>query len=906
MLGPSTNDSRSSPPATSLAPWAAAPETVLEAFGVQAERGLDPHEAARRQARYGPNRLRQRRPRAALRILVDQLRSLLVLLLVVASGLAFTFGEWIEGAAIGLVVVLNVAIGFATELRATRSLEALRRLGQARVVVRRDGRVERLPASQLVPGDVVVLEGGDVVSADLRLVEASKLEADQSALTGESVPVRKQCEPVPEETPVPERACILFKGTALTRGSGLAVVVGTGMDTELGRISALALEAEPESTPLERRLEDLGRRLVALTLAIAAGIAAVGILSGRNVLLMIETSIALAVAAVPEGLPAVATLALARGMWRMARRNALIERLSAVETLGSTSVILTDKTGTLTENRMSTVSFQLADGAVEVRDGAFVRDGAPVSPDACPLLAAALRAGALCNNASLSRRQDQAVGDPTETALLEVAALADLYRHELLELHPERREEAFDPGLQLMATVHQDRQGFEVVVKGGPEAVLSRCTSVRTADGARALDEPTRADWHARAETMAAQGLRVLGLAVRRADTPDAPLYEELELLGWVALLDPPRARVREMIEDCARAGIRVVMVTGDHAATAATVAQAVGLAGTEGRPTVVDARALGDRWLEDEPTRARLAKADVVARANPKQKLDLIAFHQQQGSVVAMTGDGVNDAPALRKADIGIAMGQRGTQVAREAAAMVLQDDEFATIVVAIEQGRVIFGNIRKFAVYLLSCNVSEVLAVALASLVQAPFPLLPLQILFLNLVTDVFPALALGFGEGEKGLMQRPPRPAGEPILTRAHWLEIAVYGGLLTAAVLGALATALATGMTREEAVTVSFLTLAAAQLWHVFDMRAADASPFRNDVTRNPWVWGALALCVLLLLAAVHVPLLARLLELRPIGARGWMGVGLFSLGPMVIAQGVLSGIAWRRRSRARHA
>jgi Ca2+-transporting ATPase len=602
---------------------------------------------------------------------------------------------------------------------------------------------------------------------------------------------------------------------------------------------------------------------------------------------MVETGIPLAVAAVPEGLPVVATLALARGMWRMARRNALIERLSAVETLGSTSVILTDKTGTLTENRMSAVALHLDGGAVEIEEGGFRRGAARFDPKQDVLLLAALRAAVLCNDASLARHEPHAVGDPTEAALLEAGAAAGLYRQDLLAATPELREEAFDPALQLMATFHQAEQGFELAVKGGPEAVLARCSRVRTRGGTRPLDAQTSAGWLAAAEAMASRGLRVLGLATRRLASLGAPPYQELELLGWVALLDPPRSRVREAIAACSAAGIRVVMVTGDHPATARTVAEAVGL--LEPGADVVDARGLESLERSDPALQARLLRAGVIARASPEQKLELIALHQRAGAVVAMTGDGVNDAPALRKADIGVAMGERGTQVAREAAAIVLVDDELSTIAAAIEQGRVIFGNVRKFVVYLLSCNVSEILTVAIATLAQAPLPLLPLQILFLNLVTDVFPALALGLGEGERGLMQHPPRPAREPMLRRAHWLAIAGYGLLMTAAVLGALAAALVGGMSEPEAVTVSFLTLAAAQLWHVFDMRGSGSSTLRNDVTRNPWVWGALALCSGLVVAATQLPGLAGLLELRPIGGRGWLLVLVFSFSPVLAAQ-----------------
>jgi Ca2+-transporting ATPase len=745
---------RGAGPAVPPSPWASAAEEVLAALAVDPRRGLAEAEVRARRAACGPNRLRQVVRRSASAMLRDQLASLLVALLAVASAAAFALGEPIDGLAIASVIVLNAAIGFATERRAVRSMEALRQLGRVSATVRRGGRVRRVPAEELVPGDVVLCEGGDVLTADLRLFEASKLEADESALTGESLPVAKRSEPAAKEAALGERACMLFKGTALTRGSGEGVVVATGMATELGRISALVAEAEPETTPIEKRLEVLGRRLIGLTLAVVAGVAVAGLLGGRDLLLMIEVAVALAVASVPEGLPIVATVALARGMWRMARQHALIERLGAVETLGSTTLILTDKTGTLTENRMTVVQVRTAGGAFDVSGaglalaGGFARDRVPQDPRLEPVLMEALRIAALCNNASLHEAADgsvEAVGDPTEVALLVAARKAGLDRAELLACASELREIAFDPDLKLMATLHEDG-GVLAAVKGAPEAVVERATRVRTAAGDAPLDDAGRAAWLARAHEMAGRGERVLAVATRALASAGEPPYAELTLLALLGLLDPPRARVSEALSACRAAGVRVVMVTGDHLATASTVARAVGLL-DEGPPPAgacLDARSWPELSKLGEPEARALLDASVIARASPKQKLDLIALHQQRGAVVAMTGDGVNDAPALKKADIGIAMGRRGTQVAKEAAAMVLQDDAFETIVSAVAQGRAIFGNIRKFCIYLLSCNVSEILAVGAATLAQGPLPILPLQILFLNLVTDVFPARA------------------------------------------------------------------------------------------------------------------------------------------------------------------
>ena len=882
--------------------WALPAEDVLDRLGVARAAGLDAAEIRRRRHRHGPNVLREHRRRSAWRILLGQLESVLALLLAAAAALAFAFGEWAEAAAIAAVIVLNTAIGFATELSGVRSMEALRRLGHVTTNVRRGGAVLTVPAQDLVPGDVVLLEGGDVVTADLRLLEASNLACDESTLTGESVPVTKRVEPVAPDAPVAERASLAFKGTTVVRGAGEAVVVATGTATELGRIASLVEEAGAEPSPLERRLERLGGQLVWVALGLAAAIAGAGVVAGRETRAMVEMGVALAVAAVPEGLPIVATVALARGMWRMARRSALVTRLPAVETLGATTVILTDKTGTLTENRMAVARLALASGDVEVGAGPIVAgEGTP--------LRRALEVGVLCNDATLPAGgaavpDADAVGDPMELALLEAGARAGLTREALSAELPEVREEAFDPAVKMMATVHRARDGYLVAVKGAPEAVLEHATAVLTADGPVPLTLEARAGWRDRAERLARAGLRVLGLATRRAERPDAAPWDGLTLVGLVGLLDPPRPDVAGAIAACRRAGVRVVMVTGDHAETARAIAARVALTG-DGAPRVVEGAELRGLAALTAGERARLARADVFARVGPEQKLDLVALYQARGDVVAMTGDGVNDAPALRRADIGIAMGRRGTQAAREAADMVLRDDAFPSVVAAMAQGRVILANIRTFAVYLLSCNLSEVLAVGVAALGGLPLPLLPLQILYLNLVTDVFPAFALGVGEGEPGVMREPPRDPRAAIVTRRHWVAIGAWGALITAATLAAFALALVL-LPPGAALTVSFLTLAFAQLWHVFNMRARGAARFANDVTANPFVWGALGVCAALIIAAVHLAPLAAVLRLAPPGAGGWtLAIGA-SLVPVTV------GLALPRRRRgdtvspARHA
>jgi Ca2+-transporting ATPase len=875
---------------------------VTAAHGVARERGLTRQEVEARLRRHGPNRLRSTRPRSAWKILLDQFRSVLVLLLATAALLALLFGEWVEALAIGFVLVVNGAIGFASELRAVQSMEALRRLGSVRANVRREGRVQSVNAEELVPGDVLVLEGGDVVTADVRLLEASRLQADESALTGESVPVGKATEVLASETPLAERTNMLFKGTSLTRGAGEGIVVATGIDTELGRISQLVEEAEKSVTPLERRLDRLGQRLLWVTLGIAALVGAAGIAAGRDWLLIVETAIALAVATVPEGLPIIATLALARGMHRMAERNALVKRLSAVETLGATGIVFTDKTGTLTENRMTVAEIALPGGVVQVSgeglalDGGFRRGESQLSALREPELRRALELGVLCNDASLEDGHAP-VGDPLEVALLVAGRKAGLERARLLEERPELREVAFDPEVRMMATLHREGEALRAAVKGAPEAVLAISHRIAVGEGERPLDDAGRRDWQRRNEEMAARGLRVLALATGRVSAAGAEVYRDLTFVGLLGLLDPAREDVREAIAGCRRAGIRVVMVTGDQPATARGIAHAVGLVDGADAP-VVHGLELARARSAPESERQRLYDAPIFARISPEQKLGLIAHHQERGAIVAMTGDGVNDAPALKKADIGVAMGRRGTEVAREAADIVLRDDAFATIVAAVQEGRIIFRNIRKFVLYLLSCNLSEIFIVGLASAAAAPLPLLPLQILFLNLVTDVFPALALGMGEGSTAVMQEPPRDPREGVLERSHWKSIAAFGLLITAAVLGAMAIARhGLGMNDAQAVSVSFLTLAFAQLWHVFDMRSPGEPVRPHDITTNGWVWAALALCAGLLLAAALLPGLSDLLRIEPLGREGWLLVTGASLAPLAAGQLLLRlGIA----------
>ncbi|NGP89891.1 cation-translocating P-type ATPase [Fodinibius halophilus] len=846
--------------------------------------GLDDDELGQRQNKFGKNKLRESKKKSIWQILYNQVKSLIILLLAAAAVAAFLYGDILEGWAIVIVIIINTAIGFFTELRAVRSMEALYKLGTVETRVRRGGKVQHIDAHELVPGDIVLFEGGDVITADLRLIEASKLQADESALTGESLPVSKSAEAVDQQTVLAERTSMLYKGTAVTRGAGEGVVVSTGQDTELGHISSLVEEAEEEQTPLEERLNQLAFRLIILTFVLVVLIAVMGVFSGKALMLMVQTGIALAVAAVPEGLPIVATIALAKGMRIMANKNALVNRLSSVETLGATATIFTDKTGTLTENKMSVE--QLFAGVQETTSD---RQFSDINEDLDDDIRLLLEIGVLCNNATIDDgAKEEESGDPLEVALLEAARKAGIAREELIAEYPEEREEAFDAEAKMMATWNAiDDELYRISVKGAPDTVLAHCTKKLEQGEEKPISEEDRDKWREQNQKLAADGLRVIGLAYRKSNIAEGDPYEELVFVGLAGLLDPPRSDVKGAIGACMGAGIRVVMVTGDQPETAQYIAQAVGIIGEQ--DSVVHGQELtkaGDHRISDE----KLVDTNIFARISPAQKLDLIDLFQSKGEVVAMTGDGVNDAPALKKADIGIAMGERGTQVAQEASDMVLLDDAFSTIVTAIKQGRIIFRNIRRFVYYLLSCNVSEIMVVGLASFVGAPLPVLPLQILFLNLVTDVFPALALGVGEGDDNIMQKPPRKSGEPILTKQHWLGIGGYGLLITMAVLSALFLSLYwLNLSERASVTISFLTLAFAQLWHVLNMRSRQSTLMNNSIVRNYWVWGAILLCIALILGALYIPPIALVMKLSAPEWSGWIVVFTLSLSPLFIGQ-----------------
>ncbi len=874
--------------------WHNVPVAEVErSLGTSAAVGLDESTARARLECDGPNELEPIRPRSRWAIAARQFRSLVVVLLVVAGALALATGEPIEAAAILVVVVLNFAIGFATEAAAERAMTSLRRQAALRAHVLRSGVVQEIAAASLVVGDVVVVAAGDRVPADGRVIEAVRLEVDEAALTGESQVVGKTAEPVGgTECTLAEQSSMLFLGTNVTAGRGRLLVTATGAETEVGRIGSMIRETVHRRTPLERRLDQLGRVLVAVVFGACAAIVGLGVLRGESLMGMIEIGISLAIAAVPEGLPAVATMTLAIGVQRMARANALVRRLPAVETLGSTTVICTDKTGTLTRNEMR-VTHLFVDGL----ELPWPPDSPSTAPS--PSVVAALRAAVACNDARLDlddAGRVRMLGDPLEGALILAGLDAGIDPAELAVACPRVDEVPFDSVSRRMVTVHAPAgESRRAYLKGAPETILDGAARTHGSRGCRPLGPADRERFLQANHAMAERGLRVLAVAeLAIGDDGNAAAVERgWTVLGLIGLEDPIRAEVPAAIERCTAAGIRIVMLTGDQPATASAVARQLGLLSGSEPTRVAHARELDG--LSADALDRLLDEVAVLARVSPLHKLQVVEALQRRGDVVAMTGDGVNDAPALHRADIGVAMGGKGTAVAKEASDLVIRDDNFATIVTAIEQGRVIYANIRRFIHYLFACNLSEVLTVTAAILLGMPLPLGALQILWLNLVTDVFPALALALEPPARDAMRRPPRPAREPLVSASLARTIVWQALLLAAVCLAGFSLALtrhghdSAGLAR--ATTVSFATLAMVQTFYAFSARSRLGSVLDREIPPNRWLWLATLVCLGLQLLAIHTPLLQRALGTVPLDRGDWAQVLASALVPLLIIEAV---------------
>jgi Ca2+-transporting ATPase len=819
---------------------------VAARLKVDPDRGLDADAVAARRLTFGANGISTGQALRPFALLLAQFTDLMILVLAAAAVVAGLVGEVADAIAILVILVLNAIVGFVQNYRAERALQALQRLATPVVRVLREGRLKALPDADLVPGDIVLLEAGDIVPADMRVVEASDLTVDEALMTGESAPIVKDAGAVLQaDAMLADQVTMVFKGTQVTRGRATCLVVRTGGATELGRIAGLMRERERPMTPLQKRLAGFGRGLSLAVLVICLIVLASGLLRGEPPLLMVLTAISLAVAAVPEALPAVVTIALALGAKRMAAEMALIRRLPAVETLGSVTEICSDKTGTLTENRMRAERFILPGGAVRP-------DLPPAEVETWQPLIRAL----LLNNDVRTDVDGSPLGDPTEIALWQAVADAGHDREAIGNAWPRRREIPFDADRRRMTTIHHGPDGPVALIKGAPESVLPRCVDQLEAGRIKTLD---LAAAEQAVIAAAGEGYRVLAFASRQLGSVDDPLQAEsieskLTFLGLVALVDPPRDGVKAALDLCRSAGIRVMMITGDHPATAGAIADRLGM-GRDGEQVVTGAEL---RALEPEERRSIIAGSTVFARATPEQKIDIVTALQADGRIVAMTGDGVNDAPALKQADIGVAMGRKGTDVAREAADMVLLDDNFATIVSAIRQGRRIYDNVRKFIKYTMSSNAGEIWAIFLAPFLGLPLPLLPIQILWINLVTDGLPGLALGIEPAERSVMARPPRPPGESVFARGMWQHIIWVGLLIGGLTLGAQAWAIQSGSANWQ--TVAFTVLTLTQLAHALAIRSDRESLLAIGLLSNRPLLGAVALTLLLQMAVVYLPAL----------------------------------------------
>ena len=887
-------------------PWhTLSSDETVKRLTTDATRGLTQTEVVSRSARYGPNALAASKRRSLIAIFAHQFQSLVVALLVAAGGVALALGETVEAVAILIVIVLNAVIGFVTEWKAESALDALRKETVPVAHVLRDGEPRQIPAMELVPGDVVVLTAGVRVPADGRIVEQVRLQVEEAALTGESVPVTKNADPLPDrDAPIGDRINMVHMGTAVTDGRGTFVVTATGMQTEMGLIGTLVADADTRRTPIEDKLAHLGRVLLVLVIALSAVIVVAGWLRGNEFLYMLEVGISLAIAAVPEGLPAVTTMTLALGMRRMARMHALVRRLPAVETLGSTTVICTDKTGTLTKNEMTVRAFEVGARRVEVTGSGYVPTGefrvggANVAVGFDDPLGLALRIGMLCNDAKVDRVNDGVtiLGDPTEAALIVAAEKGGLDRAAVERDFPRIAEVPFDSETKRMVTVHRTPAGKLVAyLKGSPGTLLEASGSQIGASGIAVLTPADRQRWEETNRELAGTALRVLGLAYRELPDGYQPddLGRDLVYVGQVGMFDPLRDEARATIVICHAAGIRTIMITGDQPVTAAEIARQLGIdRDAHGNPLrTVHARDLSG--LDAAGWQAVVADAAVFARVSPQHKLQIVEALQLNGDVVAMTGDGVNDAPALKQADIGIAMGIKGTEVAKDTADMVITDDNFATIVGAVEQGRIIVHNILRFIHYLFSCNFAEIITVFVAIMLGWPLPLVALQILWLNMITDIFPALALALEPSAPDVMTRAPRDPKLPLMTRAFVVLIAWQGFLIAGVTLGAFYVGMRwygiEGVGLRRAVTIAFMTLALAQVFHAFNARSRTRSALTARLFTNPWLWGAVLLCLVLQVAAVYVPLLQVALRTVPPSARDWALIAGAALTPVVVVE-----------------
>jgi len=863
-------------------------EEILKALKTT-PKGLSEEEAKKRLKQYGPNELVAAKKIYPLKIFLEQFKDVLVIILLIATVVSMLIGEFLDASVIMAIVFACVLLGFTQEYRAEKALEALKKLAAPTARVLRNGRILEIPAREVVPGDIILIEAGDRIPADARLIEAIDLHVDEAVLTGESVPVSKTIEPLPDpKIPVADRKNMVFMGTHATYGRGKAVVSSTGMNTEFGKIAGMLQYVEEEKTPLQERLEHVGKWLGILCLVVCFAVAALGILRGHDILEMFIWGVSLAVAAVPEALPAVVTISLAVGVQRMVKRNAIVRKLYAVETLGCVNVICSDKTGTITKNEMTVREIYIDNKIIKVTGsgfdikGEFYDGNNKINPQNMESLSLILRIGALCNNAQLESKSESTniVGDPTEVALLVSAVKAGIDLEELNKNYSRIGEIPFDSNRKCMTTIHRTPEGEKVAyVKGAPEVILQKCSYIYSNGEIAKLTEEKRQELLEITQKMASNALRVLAMAYKKLNGVETYSAEEVEkdliFVGLQGMIDPPRDEVIPAMELCKKAGIRVIMITGDHKLTAVAVAKEIGLLDeTTGDKHVLTGAELDS--MSDEEFEKVVDEVSVYARVSPEHKVRIVNALKKKGYVVAMTGDGVNDAPAVKRADVGIAMGIKGTDVTKEASEMILADDNFATIVAAVEEGRGIYDNIKKYLMFLLSCNVGEILLMFVASLIGLPLPLLAIHILLINLTTDGLPAIALSVDPPDPDIMKRPPRDPKESVFTPRIKGIIGTGGSLM--AIIGIplfawvyfrMLSISSPEFALTYAQTMLFWWMTLFEMFRAFPCRSERKTSFELGFTTNKYLLYGILSSIIITLLIIYVPALQPLFKTTPL-------------------------------------
>jgi Ca2+-transporting ATPase len=878
--------------------WFADKSDVVRELGTDAEDGLTSQEVLARQQKYGPNQLAEKEGRSVVALFLDQFKDFMIWVLIGAALVSGFLKEWVDAFAIIGIVILNAILGFVQEYRAEKSLAALKKLSSPTSKVIRDGNHQVIPSSEIVPGDLVEMEAGDYVPADSRVVYATgNTSTHEASLTGESTPVTKTATRLDvEDTALADRSNMLYMGTSLVSGKTRALVTGTGMKTELGKIAGMIQQIEDTTTPLQKKLKEFGKIIIVIVFALVGLIFLIGYLRGEEVIGLFLTAVSLSVAAIPEGLPAVVTIALALGVQRMVKRNCIIRKLPSVETLGCTSVICSDKTGTLTKNEMTVQAVFQAGQFFEISgigyapEGNFMKGTSKINLSEFPGLIRLITGTVLCNGAQLVKEGDvfKIVGDPTEGALLTMAGKAGLNKKSLEANYPFIEEIPFDSQRKQMTIIRQHDQRYVAFVKGAPDILLSNCSQVEEDGQALCLNQARKEIIMQANSDMADRAMRVLAVAYREFETlpvsiDAASVEKDLTFLGLVAMIDPPRTEVKLAMQECRSAGIRSVMITGDHKNTAVAIARDLGFYQEDSLAFTGEEL---DRMTQDEFINY-VDKTAVYARVSPEHKLRIVKAWREKNQVVAMTGDGVNDAPAVKEADIGVAMGITGTDVTKEVSDMVITDDNFASIVAAVEEGRGIYDNIRKFIHYLLSCNVGEILVMFIASLVRLPVPLLPIHILWINLVTDGLPALALGVDPTDKKIMNRPPRAKDETVLTRKMGGVIFIQGVFIAfCSLLAFCLVYFVEDEGIERARTASFIVLACSQLFHSFNCRSTHESIFSLGFLTNTKLVYATLISFLLQMAVVYVPFLQTVFKTQPLNLFDWAMVVIISSFPLL--------------------